>query len=463
MRTAHFQSLCVILLLAASTFAQPNPVPIIFKPLVPGAVTPGSTGFTLTVNGANFVPGAVVKWNGHTRSTRFVSSTKVQAKILASDVPTPGTASVTVLNPTPGHGTSNVGLFLVTNPTTSVSFTQNDMDGLVFDATGFASGDWDNDGNMDVTVVGDFGSGMLKSFLGNGDGTLQLVQTKMFGATEGGRMGVGDLNGEGIVDLAVPTDSGIAFFRGAGDGTFRSAASVISLPVKSIALADFNRDGILDLAANQGEAGVGIALGKGGFSFGPLVTYAPDSSPFDVVVGDFNRDGNLDFATCNGSANTVSVFLGNGDGTFESANNYATGSFAIRMDTGDLNGDGVLDLVVADEEDDSVSVLLGNGDGSFQPYQSYSTINGPVPVALADLNGDGILDLVTGLVFDTSEGGIGVNLGNGDGTFGPAHKLPKVLANSFTIADLNGDGHLDVVSQADDVGEPLTVLLQTSQ
>ena len=75
----------LVLLLSVTLFAQVNPVPTINGPVSPLAVVPGSNTFMLTVRGANFVPGAVVNWNGAARSTTYLSAAQLQAQIPASD------------------------------------------------------------------------------------------------------------------------------------------------------------------------------------------------------------------------------------------------------------------------------------------------------------------------------------------------------------------------------------------
>src|SRR5215469_1982899 len=100
-----------------------NPTPLINQPLVPDAAKPGGTAFTLIVNGTRFVSGSVVKWNGSARTTTFVSSSRLKAAILASDLAKAGTASVTVVNPSPGGGASNVVFFEVTIPTKAIALT----------------------------------------------------------------------------------------------------------------------------------------------------------------------------------------------------------------------------------------------------------------------------------------------------------------------------------------------------
>ncbi len=116
----RFGSLVLVFLLSGftSAFAQ-NPVPFINQPLVPGAVAPGSPGFTLTVSGTGFALGATVNWNGTPLTTNFASSSQLTAVVLAGNILTAGTASVTVVNP--GTSTaSNVVSFSVVAPSSTV-------------------------------------------------------------------------------------------------------------------------------------------------------------------------------------------------------------------------------------------------------------------------------------------------------------------------------------------------------
>jgi uncharacterized repeat protein (TIGR01451 family) len=95
--------------------AAANPVPVLTS-LLPSTAAAGSGTFTLTVNGSSFVTGAVVNFNGNARTTSFVSATQLTAAILANDVASAGTPSVTVTNPSPGGGTSNPLTFTITGP-----------------------------------------------------------------------------------------------------------------------------------------------------------------------------------------------------------------------------------------------------------------------------------------------------------------------------------------------------------
>jgi len=122
-----------------------NPVPVLTN-MTPTSALAGSGGFTLTVYGSNFVPGAAVRWNGANRTTSFVSSTQLAAAIPASDIAVAGTAQVTVFNPAPGGGTSNAQTFTINNPnnpvptTTSLSPSSATAGGPAFTLTVNGSG-----------------------------------------------------------------------------------------------------------------------------------------------------------------------------------------------------------------------------------------------------------------------------------------------------------------------------------
>ena len=225
-----------------------------------------------------------------------------------------------------------------------------------------------------------------------------------------------------------------------------------------VAVADFNKDGKMDIAAaDAGLGNVSILLGKGDGTFPAAVHYPAGASPLGIVVGDFNGDRNMDVAVTNsGSANTVSVLLGNGDGTLQTATLFPTGVNPVSLATADLNADGKLDLVVCNFDAGTVSVLLGNGDGTFQPETEFTVGAGPSSVVVGDFNGNGKLDLA---VSNQNANTVSVLRGNGDGTF--RNKVDVTVGTAPTwlaAADFNGDSVLDLAT-ANSGGSSVSVLI----
>lgn len=105
----------------ALTLTVTNPPPPALTSISPGSVLAGSAGFTLTVNGSNFVSGSVVQVNGSNRATTFISATGLTAAVPASDVANAGNLSIKVFNPAPGGGTSSALVLTVNNPVPSIS------------------------------------------------------------------------------------------------------------------------------------------------------------------------------------------------------------------------------------------------------------------------------------------------------------------------------------------------------
>jgi VCBS repeat protein len=441
--------------------AAANPVPLINQPLNPGSVVPGTASFTLTVNGTGFVPGSVVHWNGSARNTTFVNGSRVTAVIPANDVVNFNSAAVSVVNPAPGGGTSNIGYFETTRPTSSILLSPAPETNVNNLAGSLIIGDFNADGILDIGTVNE-ASNTVSVLVGKGDGTFQPAVAYATGSFPSS-VAVGDFNGDGKLDLAVTNEiSGdVSVLMGNGDGTFQSAVNFAAgTSPSALAVGDFNGDGNLDIAVtNLNDNTVSLLLGNGNGTFQPPLIYSAGITPISVAVGDFDGDGNLDLAVGDEGSANVSILLGNGDGTFRPAASYALGSGSnpISVAVGDLNGDSKLDLVFADSQNASIFVLIGNGDGTFQPAKSYAVETGPWSVAIGDLNGDGKPDLVVG--YQVSED-VTLLLGNGDGTFQPPANYSGGFGTSkLVVGDFNGDGRLDIAGTQLN-GSALSVMLQ---
>lgn len=250
-----------------------------------------------------------------------------------------------------------------------------------------------------------------------------------------------DYNSDGKPDLAVNTASGISILLGTGKYARPfTTGTPVSLPnAGCLVTGDINGDGIPDLVVPVNDTVVAY-LGKGDGTFTFASTTATPSGGF-VVLGDFNNDGKLDFIT---SGNLLA--LGNGDGTFQAptpfVSNPPSGGFS-NIAVGDINNDGWPDAVLtnADVPHANLYVLLNNQSGGFTQVPS-NIGDLTTQAVLADLNGDGNLDLVLSYL----GGGAGGYFGDGTGQFtpGPGFALPLYLQGIALVADLNGDGIPDV-------------------
>jgi hypothetical protein len=263
---------------------------------------------------------------------------------------------------------------------------------------------------------------------------------------------VADLNGDGIPDLVLGSNV-VSIYLGNKNGTYTQAATPningpTSYPIVS---ADFNGDGIPDLAVPlYGSNQIAILLGNGNGTFAAPVMASVPGSIVDiaqVVVADFNGDGIPDLAVIDSDNSIVDILLGNGNGTFTAeATNPPVSGTPLHLATGDFNGDGKADLAVA-QNNGTIAILLGNGDGTFAATGSVNSGTSGSPIAVADFNGDGKLDIAVPAGTGTSEL-VTVLTGNGDGTFNSPFSGSNPTSTSVTwiqVADFNQDGTPDVV------------------
>jgi len=286
-------------------------------------------------------------------------------------------------------------------------------------------GDFNKDGKLDFAEVNysNGGSGSVSIFLGKGNGRFE---PKMEYATGPGpdALALGDVNGDGNVDLVVGNDLGasVSVLLGNGDGTFQAPQNYrVGEYPHWVTLADFNGDKKLDIAVtNEGDNNVGVLLNNGDGTFSSMKNFATAQEPYSVAAADFNDDGRIDLAVTGYYASVVSILLGNGDGTFQTHVDTPTGTAPAVILARDFNGDRKIDMATANYNNGqtgSVSILLGNGDGTFQAHKDYQVGAGPDGLAVGDFNGDKFADLaVANLIGNT----MSILPGNGDGTFGAA-------------------------------------------
>jgi FG-GAP-like repeat/Bacterial Ig-like domain (group 3)/FG-GAP repeat len=220
--------------------------------------------------------------------------------------------------------------------------------------------------NGDCSVFNQNGPGAVGVLLGNGDGTFQAPVSYDSSGYLTKSIAVGDVNGDGKLDLILAnlclsgTDcppynldpGGVSVLLGNGDGTFQPAAGYSSGEdfAGSVAVGDVNGDGKLDLVVANEWSGVDVLLGNGDGTFQSPVSYSV-YEPLSVVIGDVNGDGKPDLVvstTCFYCVTSVIVLPGNGDGTFQPAVSFNSGGYldSYSVAIGDVNLDGKPDIVV---------------------------------------------------------------------------------------------------------------------
>jgi hypothetical protein len=311
-----------------------------------------------------------------------------------------------------------------------------------------AVGNLNGDGALDL-VVANNGDGNVLVLLGDGTGSFVAAGNFPVGLNPASVV-IGDLNGDGMLDVAVPNAGSNDVYVLLGDATGSFVAGTgspfaVGTAPSGVAIGDLNGDGVLDLAvANQGSNDVSVLLGDatGSFVAATGSPFAVGTAPSGVAIGDLNGDGVLDLAVANELTSDISILLGDGTGFFSPATPFAVGGSPVSVAIGDLNGDGALDLAVA-PRGSSVAVLLGDGTGSFGTATHFPVGNGPSSVVIGDFNGDLMLDLAAA---NNGSNNISVVLGNGAGSFGPATDFGvDSVPVSMAIGDLNADLKLDLV------------------
>ncbi len=335
-----------------------------------------------------------------------------------------------------------------------------------------AAADLNADGKRDL-VVTNYLSNTVSVLLGNGDGTFASAMDFTTGH-EPISVAIGDLNGDGKQDLVTgnffPGDGGFSVLLGNGDGTFGPATTFDAntrTPI-SVALADLNGDGRLDLVAADPFVGVYVLIGFGNGTFGPIATYSTgsQSAPSSVAIADLNGDGRNDVAVANEGSNTVSVLLGHGDGTLGPTASFTAGNGPRSVAIADVNGDGKKDLAVANVGSNTVSVLLANttnGFFGFDPALDFATGSNPYSVATGDFDGDGAPDLAVANAGSAPNPGSSVSilLNGGNGTFVAQTFSTGTSPLTVTSADFNNDGAPDLAITAHDMNA-VSVLLNTT-
>ena len=280
---------------------------------------------------------------------------------------------------------------------------------------------------------------------------------------------VGDLNGDQLPDLVgITPGSGIFVFLSREDGTrveLPAFDPLVGGSLKSIELFDLDGDLHLDALVTDHGGSLNVFRGVGDGTFTTWRTFPVSPRPGRFVLADFDVDGRCDVAVIDvdfvtPQAGQLNVLRGQPDAVFTPTWTAALGRFTRWVEAGDVDGDGLLDLVTAEEFPQVVRLVRGRGDGTFEAPEevfSYTSVFDPSPVALdlGDLDGDGHLDLVTAnKIRPFPSGVLEVRLGDGTGAFGAPTRIPtgdETVPSSYQsefeihLVDVDGDLELDAL------------------
>ena len=313
---------------------------------------------------------------------------------------------------------------------------------------GAYAGDLDKDGYTDFVVPNE-ASNDIRVFMNDGTGHFSgqfevypVPNARAPSTNEGA-----DFDLDGDIDFVVGStrNNRVGVFWGTGTGAFENPQSyTVETGVRGLSVLDLDGDGYTDVVtANEGPGNLSILHNNTDGTFNVLPPLlAPGEGERATDVADFNMDGVLDLAVGAILSEEMLVMLGNGEGSLFFHSRASSGGQTWMIATGDVNGDGYADVVSANSNENTAGVLLGNGRGGLQNAVTYPVGAFPIAIDLGDLDGDDDLDMV---VSSFGSGDWTIYFNNGTGDFGRRRTIRAFSAGSCAVLhDRDNNGTLDM-------------------